>query len=228
MTEQSCAAPISKLERHISNRFCATLCCSEHWGIWIVPEVNRSKDWNQLSLKWKFRSEDWVLGHQTLHVQSYCFANLILLHFWVIVPVVPYLTLFTLVRTNFWTDEFFCLCNAFTRNRVNSVTVLFTRVRASFCQCQNCFFPFLFRAILDPFYTGPDKFLNGQIFYLCNAFTRNGVNSVTVLFTRVRESFCQCQNCFSLPFSCHIWPCWHWSGQIFERTNFLPLQRVYT
>ena len=40
----------------------------------------------------------------------------------------------------------------------------------------------------------PGQFLNGRIFYLCNPFNRNRANSVTVVFTRVRTNFCQCQH----------------------------------
>ena len=35
-------------------------------------------------------------------------------------------------------------------------------------------------------YTGLDKFLNGRIVSLCNPFTRNRANSVTVLLVQVR------------------------------------------
>ena len=36
----------------------------------------------------------------------------------------------------------------------------------------------LFTLNQDPVYKGQDKVLNGQIFYLCNPFTRNRANSV--------------------------------------------------
>ena len=36
----------------------------------------------------------------------------------------------------------------------------------------------LFTLNQDPVYKGPDKVLNGQIFYFCNPFTRNRANSV--------------------------------------------------
>ena len=38
-----------------------------------------------------------------------------------------------------------------------------------------------------PVYTGPVKFLNGRIFYLCNQFTRNPANSVTDYSTVCRS-----------------------------------------
>ena len=34
-------------------------------------------------------------------------------------------------------------------------------------------------AVSDPVYTGPTKFSNRQVLYLCNPFTRNCTNSVT-------------------------------------------------
>ena len=46
----------------------------------------------------------------------------------------------------------------------------------------------------DHVWTGPGKFLNGRTFYLCNPFNRNRANSVTLVFTRVRTNFCQCQH----------------------------------
>ena len=46
----------------------------------------------------------------------------------------------------------------------------------------------------DHVWTGPGKFLNGRTFCLCNPFNRNRANSVTLVFTRVRTNFCQCQH----------------------------------
>ena len=37
------------------------------------------------------------------------------------------------------------------------------------------------------------RFLNGRIFWLCNPFTPNCSNSVTVLLTPVSTNFCLCQ-----------------------------------
>ena len=65
-TEQSCAASITKVESHISDRFCAILWCSEHLLGPSRKSISRSEDWNPLRREQIFRSEDWNLVHQTL------------------------------------------------------------------------------------------------------------------------------------------------------------------
>lgn len=42
----------------------------------------------------------------------------------------------------------------------------------------------------SPVYTGPDKFVNGRIFYLCKPFTRSRANSVTD-----RSTVCHSKTC---------------------------------
>ena len=42
---------------------------------------------------------------------------------------------------------------------------------------------------VDPVYMGPEKFLKRLISYLCDRFTRNRPNPVTLLFTRSRKNF---------------------------------------
>ena len=57
VTERSSAAPFSKVESHISDRFCAS----------VNTFLDRCEDWNQLRLKsLLFRSEDRNLVHQSL------------------------------------------------------------------------------------------------------------------------------------------------------------------
>ena len=64
--------------------------------------------------------------------------------------------------------------------------------------------------VLDPDYTALDKFLTSQVFLpVCNPFTRNRANSVTVLFKRVRTNFCQSQ---------------HWNGFFFYQRPVTMLQ----
>ena len=64
--------------------------------------------------------------------------------------------------------------------------------------------------VLDPDYTALDKFLTGQVFLpVCNPFTRNRANSVTVLFKRVRTNFCQSQ---------------HWNGFFFYQRHVTMLR----
>ena len=64
--------------------------------------------------------------------------------------------------------------------------------------------------VLIPDFTALDKFLIGQVFLpVCNPFTRNRANSVTVLFKRVRTNFCQSQ---------------HWNGFIFYQRPVTMLQ----
>ena len=63
--------------------------------------------------------------------------------------------------------------------------------------------------VLDPDYTALDKFLTSQVFLpVCNPFTRNRANSVTVLFKRVRTNFYQSQ---------------HWNGFFLSKArNYAP------
>ena len=64
--------------------------------------------------------------------------------------------------------------------------------------------------VLDPDYTALDKFLIGQVFLpVCNPFTRNRANFVTVLFKRVRTNFCQSH---------------HWNGFFFYQRRVTILQ----
>ena len=57
-----------------------------------------------------------------------------------------YKTPFTRVRANVWTDEFFNLCNRFTRKRANSVTELLTQVRTNIFKCQHWIFSLFTKA----------------------------------------------------------------------------------
>ena len=64
--------------------------------------------------------------------------------------------------------------------------------------------------VLPLFYTGPEKFLNGRIFYLCSPFTRNRANSVTYCSNVYRSKTCKAPR---VPCKRKVGPCKFFSVQ---------------
>ena len=60
VTERSCHAPISKVERHISDRFCATVWCKVT-AIRTVAEVNKQEREMKLAVP-EVNTQEWGLG----------------------------------------------------------------------------------------------------------------------------------------------------------------------